>query len=633
MFKGLIKEYKVIGICCSKINTEYVRNTVTSINRCAEKRGFKILLFNTFQDLYNKTPYTAGEKSIFSLVNHSVLDALVILSESLRDEVTVDEIVSKAKEANIPVFSVDMKLDGCCSILFDYVDTFEEIVRHVIEHHGCRRVNFIGGLKGNDFSESRVDCYKKVLAENGIEFEEERLGYGDFWEEPTKQVMGRFFLSDLPFPEAIICSNDTMAITACQMLRAFGYRIPEDVIVTGFDGIELEKYCIPRLTTASSDVNKLGETITDMVATAVGGGEIPDEVRIPYAMRVSQSCGCTQIAPESAGTKVLDLYKKISDSSGHEDFMYQYLTSSIECDTLKKLGKVICTYSDVNSWCCLNSDFLEETRDKNRYHGYFTRSMVAMVRRAECHITTNVGFYAENLLPNLEEAFEHQSCIMFMPIHFQDEIIGYEAVGVDNENFNFQNTNRILNYTTQILENFKYRKSLERVNAKLADMHMRDPMTGIFNRRGFYKNAVKLINKCRRNGRQAVIFSVDMDGLKHINDTYGHSEGDKAIKAVSNALMKSTEGDDICSRFGGDEFVVLASPENKDEYMDLFVERVKRCLQDYNKKSKSPYEVVISCGTASMKITSVESLDDFIKIADEKMYEQKRKHKQCTMQS
>ena len=73
-------------------------------------------------------------------------------------------------------------MDNCCSVTFNYSDVFEKIVRHVIEFHGCRRVNFIAGVKGNAFSEERIEAYKKVLAENGIEFEPERLGYGDFWD-------------------------------------------------------------------------------------------------------------------------------------------------------------------------------------------------------------------------------------------------------------------------------------------------------------------------------------------------------------------------------------------------------------------------------------------------------------------
>ena len=142
-----------------------------------------------------------------------------------------------------------------------YRKGFEKIVRHVVEDHGARHVNMIAGFKNNSFSDNRIRIYQQVLEENGIPFEEERLGYGDFWDRPTRNVVKRFLASNDPRPDAIICANDAMAITTCSLLKEEGYRVPEDIIVTGFDGIQTGKYYTPMLATCEPDYQKSLEFI------------------------------------------------------------------------------------------------------------------------------------------------------------------------------------------------------------------------------------------------------------------------------------------------------------------------------------------------------------------------------------
>lgn len=100
-----------------------------------------------------------------------------------------------------------------------------------------------------------------------------------------------------------------------------------------------------------------------------------------------------------------------------------------------------------------------------------------------------------DLLPDMEQVLGRHNCLMFSPLHFQDEVIGYAANSFSPIYFLSQNTRRFINNTNQIMESFKNRQRLERANAELARIHMLDPMTGIYNRRGFYKNVRKLISK------------------------------------------------------------------------------------------------------------------------------------------
>ena len=146
MLKGKNKTYKIIGICLSAINNESTRDIVLAVCDHAKKHGFKVLIFNSFRDLYDNDDYSMGEASVFELVNPSILDALVILPETIKNMETSRKIVDKVKSAGVPVISIDSEMEDCINVSFNYADVFEQIVRHIVEFHGCRTVNFMAGF-------------------------------------------------------------------------------------------------------------------------------------------------------------------------------------------------------------------------------------------------------------------------------------------------------------------------------------------------------------------------------------------------------------------------------------------------------------------------------------------------------
>lgn len=93
----------------------------------------------------------------------------------------MDGIAASAAAHGVPTVSVGAVREGCAGFVFDYAGGFERVVRHVIEYHGVSDTCFIAGRRNEDCSEQRFAAYKKVLAENGIDFRPDRLYYGDFW--------------------------------------------------------------------------------------------------------------------------------------------------------------------------------------------------------------------------------------------------------------------------------------------------------------------------------------------------------------------------------------------------------------------------------------------------------------------
>ncbi|MBR1765030.1 MAG: GGDEF domain-containing protein [Ruminococcus sp.] len=619
------KQNKVIAVCCAAVHKEDVNATVLALISAANAHGFKLVFLNTSVDLYKHSASNKGEASIFSLASSSIFDAVIILPEALKNDEVTEGIIAAARERGLPVISVNRRIEGCWSVEFNYADCFEDIVRHVINVHGCRRINLIAGMKDNPFSEERIERFKKELAEHGIPFEPSRLGYGDFWELPTRKVVEGWLSSGEELPEAIVCANDMMAIAACRALKEHGLRVPEDIIVTGFDGIELEKYCTPRLTTAAVDINEAGAAAMDIAQQLFDGKEPPKNTVIPYRSRISQSCGCEEGNVSAIADRVFELNNEIVRDDGHEEYMFTYLTRAIGCSDLKKLSETMRRYCDSKTWCCINTDYFSERRSKKRT-APFTEEMQLMMTTELDADRWNSSFPTEELIPDLAEQSEDSGSLMLCPLHYEAEIIGYIAFMIHPGYTVFHNTFRFVSLTKQIIESFKNRRTIARANEKLAEMHIRDPLTALLNRRGFYKHASSLIRRLNKTGGRAVIFSVDMDDLKDINDNYGHTEGDKAIKAVANALIRCADGADIVSRFGGDEFTVM-SADDDGEYVESFGERVQAALDDYAKRARLDYRIRVSSGYISSRFSTVDGLDECIRLADELMYEQKRAHK------
>jgi diguanylate cyclase (GGDEF)-like protein/PAS domain S-box-containing protein len=149
-----------------------------------------------------------------------------------------------------------------------------------------------------------------------------------------------------------------------------------------------------------------------------------------------------------------------------------------------------------------------------------------------------------------------------------------------------------------------------------------DDLTGLYNRRGFRMLAEQHMRLTKRGGPVSFLVSIDLDGFKNINDTYGHAEGDQALRRVAGALRTAFRDSDIIARFGGDEFVVWAL--DCGEIRPELIDRINTALAASNKVAGRPYNTALSIGTARFDPFARISLDELMVEADARLYEVKR---------
>ncbi len=620
-------------------NTVFANNFSTRINSL----GGNVLWFMSLSDKYDGEPHDVGEVNIYNLINYKKIDGLVILTLTMKHDESVNNIIKRAKEGGIPVISLDKEIEGVYNISLGYEDALYDLINHVIDVHGRKKLAFIGGLKGNSASGLRENVFRRVMEEHNLPLEEDSIGYGSFWSGPTREWVVSYYNRNGSMPEAFICANDSMAIGVCEQLAEMGFRVPEDVIVTGVDGINEADTYYPPVTTVKRDIQGAGILLADRIMQIIDGEVSGSGSEVINAEKLYRmTCGCPYDIEDNFHNKVNhSLYDKIdewNDFTTRVIHMIEVTTGGFSFeDALLKMQIFMTDIWTQLTRLCLCDNFISSVNsledvfasyDDYQRSGYTEN--IAYTLEYD-HIAQKASilppFKSEDILHDYDAYFEKYSNAMFLPVHFQDRTIGYLVAEYVTTFRNLYIFNTLITNMSMVLENIRIQSELRNFAAKLEDMYIRDSMTNLLNRRGFYQLAPKIYENCASENKEFMVLSIDLDGLKGINDVYGHNEGDNAIIITARSLSQTSDDSDIIlARFGGDEYVVAGMCKN-DTYERDFIERFKKALDDYNKISGKPYTVQASCGIYKRVPDKTYPIDEFIRTADELMYKQKGDNK------
>lgn len=169
-------------------------------------------------------------------------------------------------------------------------------------------------------------------------------------------------------------------------------------------------------------------------------------------------------------------------------------------------------------------------------------------------------------------------------------------------------------------------------NSLLNRISMSDELTGIYNRRGFYEFANNLLKAPENEGKRAALIFGDLDNLKKINDTFGHDEGDYAIKTAASFMKSCFRQTDVVARIGGDEFAAFAVCEDRNIIASI-PRRIKNMAALNNIRSTKPYNVTISVGLFELICSSDKDVQSYMDKADTALYADKKNKNQSIMKA
>ena len=230
------------------------------------------------------------------------------------------------------------------------------------------------------------------------------------------------------------------------------------------------------------------------------------------------------------------------------------------------------------------------------------------------------------LLP--DEMMEDDMPYYIFPVHHLQYFLGYFIVSPELKGMEQLHIKSWLVSISTVLVNWFFRNQLKDTVDELEVLYQTDMLTGLYNRRGYYRFFESYYEECREAGTELAVFLIDMNRMKEINDCYGHAEGDFCLCTIAEAMQKSAWQDEICIRTGGDEFVVLAKhyDARKEE---TFIKLVREEIDQSLLRAQKHYQISVSIGCyrsvpSPAGVASIQSEAElYLSNADKAMYIEK----------
>ncbi len=622
---------KKIAVVISRLTSEYQHTLLEYLTKRASAYGYYTLIYAIFGGYGKNEAFVRGERMIADLPNFRNFDGIILCMDTFSDDVVEERILERVKkEANCPVVCIRRQYDGYNSILVDDENSMEGVVTHLIKEHGFRDFCYVSGPVDHPDAIKRLRCFRRVLKENHIDFDEESLFYGDFWRNQGTAIVTELLDGRDKLPDVIVCANDYMAIAVMNALNDRGLKVPEDIAVTGFDDVEEAEANVPSLTSVRVDVSKMAEKAVDMIINMIQGQQENTIDYVPTQVVCRESCGCGKESHERIISSVRRYFDE-SNQAEHYNLQTVFMSVDMEnVDNMDELNECIYTYIFNNQnfrdfFIALN-DVAWETAERSDMKT-FTKKMHLRTAIAENIMAGHLDhvFNIDDILPE-EYVYEAPCGYYMVPLHFQELCYGYAMMNFRNNAAPEAFFQYIIIIICNVLERLRINKRMKTLVDKLSSMYVSDVMTGLKNRYGFEEDSAKMFAQVEDGSHTLAIIGVDLDNLKVINDTFGHASGDVALKAIANAMYAACFDNERCYRVGGDEFQVLAL-DYTEEDVQRFYERLEGFLEDYNARSRRPFLVQPSYGHAICIGSEKRTLGEWMTMSDDRMYANKAENK------
>ena len=538
------------------------------------EHGGSIHVFHCSGDHLQTGGYKRGAFKIFDLLNPQNYDGIILARETLHEKNMQRRVVERLRESGVPVISVGAKTEGMGCIEFDDYHAMSQMVRHVICEHGARKLAYIDGPKEYSDAAKRAQAYK-------------------------------------------------------------------DVLVTGFDNVSIAKDNSPRITTVDCDRETMGYRACEYLMTKTAKEIQKLCVQIPTTQIYSESCGCEREGQDDGREIKHRLIRQSAKTKNYQRRMNEVFNSFMKSKKVKDfIGPVKEFVPGLETEC-----FYIAFRDTDAFARRMVRSYgdrdslqdaawdEAETERYRLPIAYEKGVFSSygELEPGMllpKECTADENVVSFiMPIHYQEHFFGYCMIGHCDMATEADLIKQWMLELGNAVESVLKKQILQNITEKLDRMSAFDSLTGLYNRVGFQIQADKYKMYAKSSGRSLYISFIDIDGLKKVNDTYGHHEGDWLIKTIGECLKKASREEEVCMRFGGDEFIVLGLENVADGRHLEFEQEFQNHIRQVNESQKREYPVSASIGSYTIDDVEHTNLQIVIERADMEMYLRKKKKK------
>ena len=626
-----------IAVLMTALDTDGQAELLKGIELCAKSNGYNVAVFVWFTGIYEKERHNMGEINIAMLPDLNLFDGIILFADVFHMKKNRERIEALLEHVSTPIVTIGCRYKKAPAVWADNYVGMRRLMEYLVRERGLRKLHFVRGIEGNVDAEARFKAYLDVLKENRISVEPERITQGDFYVLGGEAAARDVLNSSLPFPEAIVCANDTMAIMVHDILTKNGYRIPEDTLITGYDYSFECRIHYPQIISVRINSYEMGTRACDALIKLVAGETVEEDYRVPDEVMLEESTKRSE-SEETVGSILQNagVYESGRRVMIHHLINFEKnIMETVGFDSWKSTVQHFVKQMDPGEfYCCVKKGFIEnvfrnatveqETRSSEEWLAY-TEDAGPVIAYKDGVFFDKEPFPSKYALDTLFEDSDKAKLYIFSPLHYLDRNYGYLVFG--DSTFPIGNLMYIiwLNSIGNSVENMRKHTMLINAMVRLDDANIRDPLTGVYNRLGMERYFAIVKEKCIDRQLFLHLSFADIDGLKKINDVFGHEEGDRIIRDTGRILQEEA-GDAYVVRYGGDEFVVMGTAFSEQE-AESYWTRVQQAMDEYNAEHEGMAVMSISSGYNLVRLDPYSVLEDCIGEADKKMYVEKNKKK------
>lgn len=760
---------KRIGVIIDTLDGEYQRRITENLLRGAVNHDVQLSFF-VGSDMEASSLIQEPDRTIFNLMSPGILDGVLMVPEIKIHRMEKEELENYLHPLkNLPVVCIGTDMSSVHSVVLNNRKATEEVLSHVSKDVAPEDICYISGPLNNSEAVERKEAWLDLLRSNGLDESDRNTYEGDFHKASGADAVDAFIEANGRIPGGIVAANDEMAVGAYRRLAALGYHIPLDVILAGFDNIQLATDVFPPITTYNQPIYQLCIKALDALVGLCDGRITPGKDLLEGELVVREFLGYLQLSdrihgdrgeqqqetiasiaderiPAMLNSQILepftallgqyilptdtaqnkldayskellaDLAKDIGNETPEEYCFVTALSSLISHAIITegrhanfnrfmeglnrllqpitddpmlsgRIDKVLLNCSQMivsgNRWqetyrfqtfrdmiitsrrmqSCLNTATTYEEVHKilETYLPAYNISECYMIQYKRPVVHDRIGslpyptmadmtfgirdghllkpqsFVLHNMLPTEYLYDDRDTPLVYMALVMDNLYFGYIVFSMDAGDMTMyegirsriSQTFKRLQMTMKRLEAEKALKNvlreLENSNELLRRQSVRDDLTGLYNRRGFYTEGSDYFTKAVKNKESLYLIYGDINDLKGINDNFGHDEGDYAIRIVGDALSACLGEEAIVARMSGDEFTALVKDVADESVMEDYINSIDQVLESVTIRNLKPFDVTISLGYSAYDDEKLQTMDDLMRQADSSLYRAKER--------
>lgn len=644
---------KRLGLLINDAYSDYEIELTQGVLSCCTEKGYSLLVFPVEELNTNYSPYSYQKRSITAFATENNIDGLVMASAVLGNFVDKEELFNYLlTQFSVPKVSIGIDIPGITSIVVDPSEGFKALIENLIVKHQCKKFALIDVMKGNIDGQERSKIFFDTLKEHEIPFNHENIMTGRFTYDTAKEAIEKFYKEKGHFDfDAVVCLNDDMAFACIDFCKQHSIIVPDELKIVGFDDDQRSSYELPRLSSINQQIHTQGYKAAEALINIIEGNEVPHKITVPTQARFRQTCGCIDITNTYINYVDTKNVKYLFDPEKNTSKMSEWLIKKPQVQKLKYLNSSLQVKMDLNQ---LRKDFIDNFKNfdvhaaalvlyetpvsmPELFYNFPIPEKAYLVSAYDEDNNYSMGSNEEFILFNPQKTMlpgiffsKSKKRQYIYPITDADLQFGYMIYSFgsyDEMVYSFMNSiySRIISSAYETFKLEQARQLLEEKNKSLNVISTTDELTSLLNRRGFTTFGQQAIDLALRIKSSGLVIFGDMDGLKFINDNFGHDMGDIAIKEEARILKTSFRNSDIVGRLGGDEFAIVA-PGLSPIYFQRIKKTIDEKCEDFNKNSGYPFTLSISIGYAEFNQENYY-LYDILHKADILLYEEKKRKK------